>query len=430
VDGALNTAASPRTLQGAPAPSAVSTDRPSVLFLSPAAQLGGAERVLLDMLASHRTGDAAQRLTVLTSGDGPLVQAVGALGVRVIVLPFPAAVAALGDARAVGGGTSRVLLRALATAPAVLSYVRALRDVLRRERPDVVHSNGAKMHLLAAYASHGVAPLVWHLHEYVSARPFMRRALAATVSRCHAIVANSESVAEDARAALAGRVPVHVVLNGVDTDRFCADGPSIDLDVLAGSSAPPDVVRVGLIATFAKWKGHELFFRAIAALPAETRVRGYVIGGPLYETDGSQFSISELHALAATCGAATRVVFTGPVRDVPGAMRALDVIVHTSTECEPFGLVIAEAMACGRPVLTCGRGGALELVSDGIDALVTAPGDAAALAAAITRLGADPGLRARLGRAGRETARRRFDRRRMAAALAPVHDDALAAGVP
>ena len=90
-------------------------------------------------------------------------------------------------------------------------------------------------------------------------------------------------------------------------------------------------------------------------------------------------------------------------------MRALDVIVHASTEPEPFGLVIAEGLACGRAVIVSAAGGAAELVEHDVDALTFARGDGNALADAVDRCVADTALRARLGAAARRTAIRRFD---------------------
>ena len=54
-------------------------------------------------------------------------------------------------------------------------------------------------------------------------------------------------------------------------------------------------------------------------------------------------------------------------------MRALDIVVHASTEPEPFGLTIAEGMASGRAVIVSAAGGAAEIVQDGVDALTCAP---------------------------------------------------------
>jgi glycosyltransferase involved in cell wall biosynthesis len=102
-------------------------------------------------------------------------------------------------------------------------------------------------------------------------------------------------------------------------------------------------------------------------------------------------------------------------------MRSLDVVVHASTEPEPFGLVIAEAMACGRAVVASRAGGAAELIHPEEDALGHAPGDTAGLSAQIRRLVEDEALRARLGIAGRAVAEARFDRTRLAAELVPIY---------
>jgi glycosyltransferase involved in cell wall biosynthesis len=167
-------------------------------------------------------------------------------------------------------------------------------------------------------------------------------------------------------------------------------------------------MRVGLVATFAYWKGHEVFLRAAAAVTGSHRF--YVVGGPIYATGGSQWSLDDLRARAAALGVAERVGFTGFVEDVPAAMRGLDVVVHASTEPEPFGLAIVQAMACGRPVVTTAVGGARELIVPEENALAVPPVDSAALARAIDRLAAEPALRARLAQAGRVNVERHFSR--------------------
>jgi glycosyltransferase involved in cell wall biosynthesis len=183
------------------------------------------------------------------------------------------------------------------------------------------------------------------------------------------------------------------------------------------------VVRVGLVATFARWKGHGTFLAALAKIPASLRVRGYIIGGPVYTTSGSQVTLEELRQEAASLGLADRVGFTGIVSDSSSAMRALDVVVHASTDPEPFGLVIVEAMACGRPVVTSAAGGARELTQPGVNALVHEPGDVDGLARAIETLAAQPALRAQLGKAGRATAERSFTRRRLVNDLTPIYEE-------
>ena len=124
-------------------------------------------------------------------------------------------------------------------------------------------------------------------------------------------------------------------------------------------------------------------------------------------------------------GIGDRVGFTGFVAQPESALRALDVVVHASTSPEPFGLVIAEAMACERAVIVSVAGGAAEIVTVGVDALGHQPGDTEGLAARITELAIDPGLRSRLGRAARATAERCFDRARLAKELVPIYQSVM-----
>ena len=95
-------------------------------------------------------------------------------------------------------------------------------------------------------------------------------------------------------------LPVQVVYNTVDADKFSPRRDGGWLDAAAG--LPPaggEVVRIGLIATYALWKGHELFLEAASRLSAEAprNVCFYIIGGPIYATGGSQFSREELRSL-------------------------------------------------------------------------------------------------------------------------------------
>ena len=102
------------------------------------------------------------------------------------------------------------------------------------------------------------------------------------------------------------------------------------------------------------------------------------------------------------------------------ALRSLDVVVHASTEPEPFGLAIAEAMACGRPLVVSRAGGAAEIARAG--ALFHEPGNAAELALRLDDLIGDPSKRAMLGAEGREAAVELFNRDRLCATLIPIYE--------
>ena len=401
-----------------------------LVVLPTSAERGGAERALLDMLAGIRAGEPSLRIVAATVAAGPLDAELARLGVEVVPLHLPGSVAVLGDAAlgAVSGAGSAIGRRAalaarlLLAVPATAVYVVRLSRLLRRLRPAVVHSNGLKMHVLSALATPAGSALVWHLHDFLASRPVMARLLRRLAPRARLAIANSRSVAEDAARVWGARPRVVTVYNAVDVERFAAAGPVAPLDELAGvAEAPPGTVRVGLVATLAMWKGHEVFLRALARVAPDVPVRGYVVSGAVYRTAGSEASIDALRTLARELGIADRVAFTGFVPDAAAVMRALDVVVHASTRPEPFGLVIAEAMAAGRAVLVSAAGGASELGTDNEDVVAYPPGDVDALAGHIARVARDGALRARLGARARQTAATRFTRARFAREIREAH---------
>lgn len=109
--------------------------------------------------------------------------------------------------------------------------------------------------------------------------------------------------------------------------------------------------------------------------------------------------------LAAHLGVADRVRFLGFRRDLPELMCSLDFVIFPSLY-EPCGLVLFEAMASGRPIVTARTVGGLEVVDPGCALVLEDPEDVAAMAAAIGRLASSPQLREEMGAAGRRQALR------------------------
>jgi glycosyltransferase involved in cell wall biosynthesis len=274
-----------------------------------------------------------------------------------------------------------------------------------------------KAHVAAALVKPRGTRLVWHLHEYVRRRPLTATLLRRLARRADVVVANSESVLRDAAGVIGSGASLRCIHNAVDPGIFSPEGPPLDLAGLAG--LPPDggLVRIGLISTFARWKGHEVFLDAIARIRTRQPVRAYVIGGAVYTTAGSQWSSDELQRLAAARGLSGTVGFTGHVDDVPAALRSLDIVVHASTEPEPFGMVIAEGMAARRAVVAARAGGAAELFDDRVSAVGYTPGDAGELADRLEELVVDAARRDEIAATARSTAIDRFSPERMARAF-------------
>ena len=395
-----------------------------VLFVSPAAELGGAERCLLDCVAAlhaHRGVESS----VIALADGPLLDRARALGARTEVIRAPRSLALLGESGS-GSESGSAALGLLSAVPDLVRFLSRLRHAVSSARPDIVHTNGMKAHLLAGVLTPPRARLVVHLHDFISTRRASRRLLPALlrIRRRAVFIANSQAVARDF-AGIAPTADVRTIYNVVDSEYFREGASEPEwLANLAGLDPPtPETTAFGLVATYARWKGHGLFIEAaglLKRLRPTTPLRFYVAGGPIYDTLGSQVRAPELLELARAAGIDSHFGLVPFQDDIARVYRSLNVVVHASTQPEPFGRTIVEAMACARPVIVARAGGASELFNEGTNAVGVEPNDAVALAESMART-LDPELRARLGRSARQHAVDKFGRARLAGELLQVY---------
>ena len=402
-----------------------------VVYLNPSGQLGGAEWSLLTLLAAlQRQSDFEP--VVVAPESGPFLKRCLDLGIRVEVLAFPKSLERTGDFPTDRSGIKR-LWRAASVARCgvdVFRYATSLKRLIQKERPHIIHTNGLKMHLFAGWLhrlglTRGPVSLVGHIHDYVSVRPVAGKLLKAVAAQFTCFIANSKDVALDLQNYLRTS-KISSVYNAVDLERFTPDGKALNLDRISGLGVcTPGTVRIGLVATFARWKGHLTFLRALAKVSEQIAVRGYIIGGPIYKTAGSQFSQAELEEEVERLGLTGQIGFTGFVEDTAQAFRSLDFTVHASTTPEPFGMAIIEAMACGRAVIISRLGGAQELYTEGTTGLGHIPGNEEDLAAKMTELAKNPGLRARLSKSALEHVRLQFQPCEMARRVYQLYQSAL-----
>ncbi|MGH7177520.1 MAG: glycosyltransferase, partial [Tepidisphaeraceae bacterium] len=301
----------------------------NILFVNPTAQLGGAERVLLDVMTTMKPAlPPGSRVKLLLLADGPLVRRARELGFDVAVESMPQSLARLGESGLGQTGATRMAIRTCRSLPGLSGFVGRVRRQVRRFCPDVIHSNGLKTHLLTRLMPRGDALVVWHVHDLLGERPLISRALRYFSGHVSAAVAISQAVADDLRRVLP-RKQVHTILNGIDLEQFSPspEDPAL-LDRLAGMpEAQPDVVRVGLVATYARWKGQDLFLDACARVLTRTdrrTLRFFIIGGAIYATLGSQFSEAALRERAIALGIESNVGFIGFQADPTPVYRALD----------------------------------------------------------------------------------------------------------
>ncbi|MBM4428730.1 MAG: glycosyltransferase family 4 protein [Chloroflexi bacterium] len=280
---------------------------------------------------------------------------------------------------------------------------RALQAIIRAESVDLVHTNIRVAHdresIIAARLSS--VPCVCHIRDWDELNWFDRR----LVRMVSAFIYISESVQKRHLQTGMLRSKGHVVYNGLDVASFLAA-----LDPVQGRKSlglANGDLAVGIVGRLERWKGQEVFLRAMRLVEdAVPSARGIVVGDPVpYALDYRD----SLFALHEEFGLSERVIFHPFRRDLPQVMSALDVVVLASTSPEPFGRVLIEAMAAGKPVVATDAGGVREIVQDGVQGLLVPPGDAAALGRAIIEVLTRPEQAAAMGRAGQARVKERFN---------------------
>ena len=354
-----------------------------IVFLDDTARMSGGEITLLRQVPELLDRVDAH---VILGEDGPLVQALEEARVSVEVLPMP------GRVRAVRRSDVRPSARYVGATADVGRYVLRLARRLRYIDPDLVQTNSLKAHVYGTFAARlSRHPVVWHLHDRLS-EDYLPRAAVSLMHRleplARGVIANSETT----RATL--RDPYRsVVIPGPVPEAF--------FDVRVSHDRPQPVV--GLVGRIAPWKGQLEFVRAFSTAFPNGVARGRIIGAATFGNDEAYLSVVEEEIRRR--GLDDRISLCGYRNDVAEQLSELSMLVHASTIPEPFGLVVAEAMASGLPVIASSSGGPAEMISDRRNGLLVDPTDVDALAAAMRELADDSELRRRLGTTARADAR-------------------------
>ena len=194
------------------------------------------------------------------------------------------------------------------------------------------------------------------------------------------------------------------IYDPVDTDIFSPEVPPADLERLFG--VPRGRKVFAIFGRLVPWKGHAVFLKAARlVLEAVPEAHAMIVGDT---ADGEPAYGDELRELSRELGIADRTTFTGYRSDIAPLMRASEVLVHASTEAEPFGTVVLEGMACGQPYVAMDEGGPPEMIGSGTHGLLVRPDQPEAMARAIITLLTQPETAAAFGLAARARCVERF----------------------
>jgi glycosyltransferase involved in cell wall biosynthesis len=281
--------------------------------------------------------------------------------------------------------------------------------LMRREKPDVVHTHTAKAGFVGRVAARlARVPVVVHtfhghvLQGYYSPlkTSLLRRMERALAGWTDCILAVSEGVKQDLLAyGVAAPEKILVMPLGLELEPFL-DGHAAHGAFRREWHVQEADRLVGIVGRIFPIKNHHLFLEAAALVAQEEPTARFVIVG-----DG--LLRAEVERQARALGLSDRVIFTGWRRDLPSIYADLDVLAVTSNnEGTPVSAIEAMASAC--PVVATRVGGLPDLIREGETGLLVPPGDAPAVAAAIVRLLRQPADARRLGQAGQAAVRERF----------------------
>jgi glycosyltransferase involved in cell wall biosynthesis len=350
-----------------------------LLSVQPVAERGGSDQALLRMLRSLPSADFECHLVV--PSEPPLRPELDAAGVHVHIVPM---------ARISTSHSPRDWLRYAFGWPVAVTRIARL---IRRLHIDVVHTNSLHSWYGWAAAALTRRPHVWHGREIVvQSHAALRVERFLTRHFATLVICMSQAIADQLDVDPAKIVVVHET---ADPAEF---SPSRAGRFRATVGVADDAPLLGAAGRIDTWKGFDVLLDAFEqAAGRRPGLQLAVAGGPVA---GKEDLFARLEARA---GALPGAHWLGARSDVPDLLADLDLFVLPSTEPEPYGLVVVEALASGTPVVVTDAGGPREIAASATpgSARLVPPRDAAALAEAILATLADAGPSTSASRRGR-----------------------------
>jgi glycosyltransferase involved in cell wall biosynthesis len=280
-----------------------------------------------------------------------------------------------------------------------LRAIREIREYIRTDQVDLIHTHGYKADLYGYLAARGEAkPIVATCHNWVggtAALGIYNRLDRMALRKFNGVAAVSNAVAAQLRDARIAENKIHTIANGIDIEKFCGAEPA-----WFGSSPDAKQKTIGIVARLDLQKGFEYLLQAIAGLTStHPDLRLVIVGeGP---------DQGAIQSMADRLNLTPRIVFAGQRVDMANVYAGFDVFVLPSLN-EGLPMTVLEAMASSRPVIASKVGAIPTVVRDGETGLLVDPKDVVGLRAALDRLLSDPALSSRLATQGHDWVRRHF----------------------
>lgn len=369
-----------------------------ILQISSARTMGGGERHLLDL--ANSLAAKGHEVHVALSPRSPLVTQLRSIPKeQIATLP----------------------LRNALDAASALDLAR----LISKKQIEIVHVHMARDYPLAAYAT----------RRNRSSRLIITRHVLFPLSRLHGVTLSNVARVIAVSAAVARRLQeqqlfppdkIVTIHNGIDAARFSAARLKFNREEFRRKlDLPANGLLIGTVGEINPLKGHEDFVRAAALIADRFPDLHFIISGE--DPSLHKEHLTALEKLIKDLGLEKRVRHFGWLDNISELYCALDLFVSTS-HSESFGLAIAEAMACGTPVVASATDGAGEVIENGTTGVLVPIGDADSTAKAIASLLENDEQRQKIAEAGRASVNERFGLEKMISRTEDLYREVLSAG--
>ena len=342
-----------------------------------AEQRGGAEKYLIDLVRAGRQADI--KWFVILLEEGPMEAQLADLGISVEVIPA----------------------KKFSHVPDSLAVAWKIKSFCRTNNISFLIGWMTKGHIYSALSrilGNAAAPILFQ-HGYTEhPAGFDKLTLQMPIS---GVLSCSQFTLDIQRNHLQNKVPGFVAYPGVEVEKYSPEALPSPEECRAKLGLTAQVPLIGTVGRLQHWKGMHTLIDALPKIQIRYPDAHVVLVGGEHDLEPDYKAFLEKRVREA--GLQDTVHFVGLQHNIPEWMQAMTVFVHAS-DVEPFGMVIIEAMALGKPVIAGDKGGPREIITSGENGLFAGFEDADAVANGVIRYLENPDWAKQVGEKARERA--------------------------
>ncbi len=367
--------------------------RKRILVIDSASEIGGAEIFLLRFMERLDKNKYIPQFLLLQEG-GRLSDEILQRGYQISNTSMDFSTWRKGQSK---WNTLKLIILGIKATPRLFNTFLSL----KRLEIDIIQTSCNKSHVSGVILGFltGI-PVLWTLHDFISKEHFsfpLRKLLVFFSFFAERIITFSDAARRQFVYEGAASKKIVTVHHGIDAARFRAEVKG-NIRKELGIAEEKKVITV--IGRISYWKGQEYLIKGIPKIVKQYHDSIFlIVGDTLFgETEEKQ----KLEKLIRDEGLMDYCIMTDWRTDIPDILKETDILVHTSSCPEPFGLVLIEGMSMGKPIIAADAGGVPEIVVNGVTGILVKPADSNAIAEAVINLLSNPEKAKKMGKAGQE----------------------------